>query len=142
MISEKAVEAAARALCASDEDPLEWDELLPFWQGVYCRQAKAALEAVLSLHDDAPKGWKLVPVELTEAMRGVAWRLIRGNLRPDEIWKDMVDAAPDDDPRYRAKGSRTIPLSTLKWWRELVDLNPRDLAPRLDALIAEKDGGQ
>lgn len=28
-----------------------------------------------------------------------------------------------------------VPLSTLKWWRELVDLNPGDLAPRLDAQI-------
>jgi len=31
--------------------------------------------------------------------------------------------------------SRTIPLTTLKWWRELVDLNPSDLVPRLDAVI-------
>ncbi len=57
---------------------------------------------------------------------------------------DTVAAAlaeqADDDPRYRSKGSRTIPLATLKWWRELVDLNPSDLAPRLDAVIvAEKD---
>ncbi|QEW27816.1 hypothetical protein RIdsm_03636 [Roseovarius indicus] len=29
----------------------------------------------------------------------------------------------------------TVPLSTLRWWRELVDLNPADLAPRLDAQI-------
>lgn len=41
-----------------------------------------------------------------------------------------------------------IDLRTLKWWRELVDLNPQDLAPRLDARIAEitnrqtKRGGQ
>lgn len=28
-----------------------------------------------------------------------------------------------------------IPLSTLKWWRQLVDLNPSDLAPRLDEKI-------
>ena len=28
-----------------------------------------------------------------------------------------------------------VPLSVLKWWRELVDLNPADLAPRLDAQI-------
>ena len=29
----------------------------------------------------------------------------------------------------------TMPLSTLKWWRELVDLNPQDLAPRMDEVI-------
>ena len=29
----------------------------------------------------------------------------------------------------------SIPLKTLKWWRELVDLNPADLAPRMDAYL-------
>lgn len=29
----------------------------------------------------------------------------------------------------------TIPLSVMKWWRELVDLNPQDLAPRMDQII-------
>lgn len=29
-----------------------------------------------------------------------------------------------------------VPAEALKWWRELVDLNPQDLAPRLDARIA------
>lgn len=29
-----------------------------------------------------------------------------------------------------------VPLTVLRWWRELVDLNPSDLAPRFDALIA------
>jgi len=28
-----------------------------------------------------------------------------------------------------------ITLKTLKWWRELVDLNPQDLAPRMDEII-------
>ncbi len=28
-----------------------------------------------------------------------------------------------------------IDLATLKWWRDLVDLNPADLAPRLDDRI-------
>lgn len=31
---------------------------------------------------------------------------------------------------------RAIPIETLKWWRELVDLNPSDLAPRIEAAIA------
>lgn len=34
--------------------------------------------------------------------------------------------------------SRMVPLATLQWWRQLVDLNPQDLAPRLDAFIADK----
>ncbi len=29
----------------------------------------------------------------------------------------------------------TVSLATLKWWRELVDLNPQDLAPRMDDVI-------
>ena len=35
-------------------------------------------------------------------------------------------------------GTRSIPVDTLKWWRQLVDINPHDLAPRIDAYIAEK----
>lgn len=35
-----------------------------------------------------------------------------------------------------------IPLSTLKWWRELVDLNPQDLAPRMDDQIARLEAAQ
>lgn len=34
----------------------------------------------------------------------------------------------------------TIPLSTLRWWRELVDANPADLAPRIDAAIKRATG--
>jgi hypothetical protein len=34
----------------------------------------------------------------------------------------------------------TIPLSTLRWWRELVDANPTDLAPRIDAAIKRATG--
>jgi hypothetical protein len=32
-----------------------------------------------------------------------------------------------------------IPVKTLKWWRELVDLNPQDLAPRLDQYIKQAE---
>jgi hypothetical protein len=28
-----------------------------------------------------------------------------------------------------------IPESTLRWWRELVYINPQDLAPRIDAIL-------
>ena len=38
------------------------------------------------------------------------------------------------------KQTVTIPLNTLKWWRELVDLNPQDLAPRMDEIIKLKEG--
>ena len=32
-------------------------------------------------------------------------------------------------------GYVVVPVKTLEWWRELVDLNPQDLAPRMDARI-------
>jgi hypothetical protein len=38
------------------------------------------------------------------------------------------------------RDSRMVPLETLQWWRQLVDLNPQDLAPRLDAYIADQRG--
>ena len=31
-----------------------------------------------------------------------------------------------------------VPVSSLRWWRELVDLNPADLAPRVDAMLAAR----
>lgn len=34
-----------------------------------------------------------------------------------------------------------IPRASLKWWRELVDLNPADLAPRIDAYLGENSNG-
>ena len=33
-----------------------------------------------------------------------------------------------------------VPRATLQWWRDLVDLNPQDLAPRMDAMLAAKEG--
>ena len=30
-----------------------------------------------------------------------------------------------------------VPIATLKHWRELVDLNPKDLAPRIEAYIKD-----
>jgi hypothetical protein len=29
----------------------------------------------------------------------------------------------------------SIPISTLQWWRDLVDLNPADLAPRIERAL-------
>lgn len=34
-----------------------------------------------------------------------------------------------------AAGSTVLDRQTLQWWRELVDLNPQDLAPRMDARL-------
>ena len=40
------------------------------------------------------------------------------------------------DTEIALEPKAAIPLTTLKWWRELVDLNPADLAPRMDQVIA------
>lgn len=50
---------------------------------------------------------------------------------------DSIMAVPD--------GYVMVPIATLKHWRELVDLNPKDLAPRMDNYIlpaAPKHGGE
>lgn len=48
------------------------------------------------------------------------------------------DGHPIGSVNCPVHGYRAVPVRTLRWWRELVDLNPSDLAPRLDAMIAEK----
>lgn len=35
------------------------------------------------------------------------------------------------------EGYCIVPINTLKHWLELVDLNPKDLAPRIDAYIKD-----
>lgn len=35
------------------------------------------------------------------------------------------------------EGFCIVPIATLKHWRELADLNPKDLAPRIDAYLKE-----
>lgn len=45
------------------------------------------------------------------------------------------------EPAIALKSARTasVPVSTLKWWRELIDLNPQDLAPRIDVFLAASE---
>lgn len=54
--------------------------------------------------------------------------------------EDGIDVLPfhptAPSPPADDAGVARIDLATLKWWRELVDLNPDNLAPRLDARIA------
>lgn len=38
-------------------------------------------------------------------------------------------------PPAAASDFVSIPRASLKWWRELVDINPADLAPRIDAYL-------
>jgi hypothetical protein len=76
-------------------------------------------------------------------LRHAYQQLIAGSVRNQQQFAkclvgpqiEKLERLVSSDERYRAKGSRTIPLTTLKWWRDLVDLNPQDLAPRLDRVI-------
>ena len=37
-------------------------------------------------------------------------------------------------------GMQPVPVSTLKWWRELLDINPQDLIPSIEAYIEASRG--
>lgn len=41
-------------------------------------------------------------------------------------------------PAVKFMPSVTVTVETLRWWRELVDLNPQDLAPRIDAYLSRE----
>lgn len=76
-ISEKAVEAAARAIYESEHRgrPLSFEKELDYVRRHYRDGARAALAAALpelTLHESQPKGWKLVPIEATDAMCEIA----------------------------------------------------------------------
>lgn len=54
----------------------------------------------------------------------------------DEV--ESILAAPQAAPA----GMVLVPRETLKWWRDLVDLNPADLAPRIDRMLAAAPAAQ
>lgn len=77
------------------ERPLPFSEADKSDREYAMRLARAAIHALSSSPaQGVPEDWKLTPRELNEVMRQVAWGLLRNNLRPDEIWKYMWDAAP------------------------------------------------
>jgi hypothetical protein len=49
--------------------------------------------------------------------------------------QEMTDFLQSENKKAAEEPMVSIPLSTLKWWRQLVDSNPQDLAPRMDAYI-------
>lgn len=141
MISEKAVETSEiiEGLRSWSRDGCECHR---------CRTCRLGAErlAVLSLHEDPVRN--AAHHLLDAAVRTVEENLHLADgtnctLRHLKVAIAKAESTDpitrEDDPRYRAKSTRTIPLTTLKWWRELVDLNPRDLAPRLDAVIVAEE---
>ena len=34
------------------------------------------------------------------------------------------------------EGYALVPVHSLRWWRELAEINPQDLVPRIDAMLA------
>lgn len=49
--------------------------------------------------------------------------------------KPHVCVSTPDTPSARPQMGDFVLIETLRWWRQLVDANPQDLAPRLDAAI-------
>ena len=37
------------------------------------------------------------------------------------------------------EGYALVPVQSLRWWRELAEINPQDLVPRIDAMLAAAD---
>lgn len=96
-----------------------------------------------------PDGWQLVPKEPTEAMVLACDQLPDPSYHPTiDTYRAMLAAAPsapaaaeEDDllPRPVTPSKVVaigVPIETLRYWRELVDLNPADLAPRIDNYLA------
>ena len=90
-----------------------------------------------------------------ERMIDAAAVLVRACAEIDRLGNALSEIAnmPEDDdgfnPRTMQRLARQtkpeqivkLNLSTLKWWRELVDLNPQDLAPRMDEIIKRHKEG-
>lgn len=48
--------------------------------------------------------------------------------------KDLADCI-EREGIEPPEGYAIVPVATLKYWRELVDLNPKDLAPRIEFML-------
>ena len=63
------------------------------------RHANDCLLTTLSRHiAGAGEGWRLVPVEPTEAMISAGW-IDKEDVNPDDIYRAMIDAAPSAPPQ-------------------------------------------
>ena len=40
------------------------------------------------------------------------------------------------------EGYALVPVQSLRWWRELAEINPQDLVPRIDAMLAADRKGE
>lgn len=78
---------------------------------------------------------------VVEVMRSMGVTVLQIDSKCCAIQTAEVDTAPAQFASLAGKypgipeGSAIVPLSTLQWWRKLVELNPTDLAPRIDAYI-------
>lgn len=98
MTQSKAMEAAARAMSkALDRDNDRFDNPRNYERDSYMQEARAAISAYLkALADD---GWKLVPVEATEAMLEFAFGSINytepePSVHAERVYSAMLAAAP------------------------------------------------
>ena len=71
-----------------------------------------------------------VTIDALRSLKSNSLSSVRAWTNQDEERKDV--------PLYELpEGYCIVPIDTLKHWRNLGDLNPKDLAPRIDAYIKD-----
>jgi len=84
-----------------------------------------------------PEGWKMVPAAVTgRIVLAMERNGVPDGTDTEMLWYAMLAAAPHPASGEQTVASVSIGVDILKWWRQLVDLNPADLAPRLDAALS------
>lgn len=124
-------------------------QAIEFATGGFHPDTEAELETYLSfsfgpLQDDDGKITECMHYWLTEMAEEGAIPLDEYPTAQDLAKAQAPAASEQDALQIEAKLSPVAQLSlnTLRWWRELVDTNPGDLAPRIDAAIAAQAAQQ
>ncbi|WP_223621211.1 hypothetical protein [Lysobacter sp. ESA13C] len=108
------------------------------YRGPLCKTFACALQTIVPIEGDRVLGYGVFDVDPGSANHFITRHqgLARGELTAG----DLTDAAAKNYRDGRAAalpaGHAAVRVSTLQWWRELATLNPADLIPRIDAMIA------
>lgn len=89
-----------------------------------------AITQLLDTVNDARKRAGLEPTTLTFLTNEIIARTVERST----VNLCSVFVSPGQ-PSVLLRQNVPVPVETLRWWRQLVDLNPQDLAPRIDALL-------
>jgi len=114
------------------------------FHGAPCRTLECAVTNIVPVEGARVLGYTVFEPEPAPAV-DYRSRMLGGPLpSPTLTVADLVTAAAqgfrDGAPRAPA-GHAAVKIETLQWWRELATLNPADLVPRIDAMIAAAKAG-